>query len=73
MLVALALFAAMAVLSMALCTATLARVLTQPRIEQLTNRVVVPALAVVAIWFGALYAGLLEPVAQRTWRAPRRI
>ena len=55
---ALALFAPMSVLSMALCTSAFAWVLTRPVIEPLYRTVLVPVLGVFGLVFGFWYAGL---------------
>jgi hypothetical protein len=55
---ALAVFAPMSVLSMALCTGVFAWVLTRPIVEPVYRSVVIPALGVFALTFGAWYAGL---------------
>jgi len=55
---ALALFAPMSILSMALFTAAFAWVLTRPVIEPLYRTVVIPALGVFGLMFGLWYTGL---------------
>jgi ABC-type nickel/cobalt efflux system permease component RcnA len=55
---ALAVFAPMSVLSMALCTSAFAWVLTRPVIEPLYRTVLVPALGAFGLLFGLWYAGL---------------
>ena len=55
---ALAVFAPMSILSMALCTSAFAWVLTRPVIEPVYRAVVVPALGVFGLVFGLWYAGL---------------
>lgn len=55
---ALALFAPMSVLSMAACTALFAWALTRPLIEPLYRTVLIPALAVFGMTFGAWYTGI---------------
>ena len=55
---ALALFAPMSVLSMALCTSLFAWVLTRPIVEPVYRTVLIPALGLFALSFGAWYAGL---------------
>jgi high-affinity nickel permease len=55
---ALAVFAPMSILSMALCTAAFAWVLTRPVIEPLYRTVVIPALGVFGVVFGLWYTGL---------------
>lgn len=55
---ALALFAPMSVLSMAVCTSLFAWVLTRPIVEPVYRAVLIPALGLFALSFGAWYAGL---------------
>jgi high-affinity nickel permease len=55
---ALAVFAPMSVLSMALCTSLFAWVLTRPIVEPVYRTVVIPALGMFALTFGAWYSGL---------------
>jgi len=55
---ALAVFAPMSVLSMALCTSLFAWVLTRPIVEPVYRTVLIPALGLFALSFGAWYAGL---------------
>ena len=55
---ALAVFAPMSVLSMALCTSLFAWVLTRPIVEPVYRTVLIPALGLFALTFGAWYAGL---------------
>ena len=55
---ALAVFAPMSILSMALCTAAFAWVLTRPVIEPLYRSVVIPCLGVFGLIFGLWYTGL---------------
>ncbi len=55
---ALALFAPTSVLSMALCTSLFTWVLTRPMLEPVYRTVVIPALGLFALTFGAWYAGL---------------
>jgi high-affinity nickel permease len=55
---ALALFAPMSVLSMALCTSLFAWVLTRPIVEPVYRTVLIPALGLFALSFGAWYTGL---------------
>jgi high-affinity nickel permease len=55
---ALALFAPMSVLSMAICTSLFAWVLTRPIVEPVYRTVLIPALGLFALTFGAWYAGL---------------
>ena len=55
---ALAIFAPMSVLSMALCTSLFAWVLTRPIVEPVYRTVLIPALGLFALSFGAWYAGL---------------
>jgi hypothetical protein len=58
MLVALALFATMSVVSMALCTGGFAWALTRSGVGRAAERVLVPALALFGIWFGVMYAAI---------------
>lgn len=55
---ALAVFAPMSVVSMALCTTLFAWVLTRPIVEPVYRTVLIPALGLFALTFGAWYAGL---------------
>lgn len=55
---ALAVFAPMSVLSMALCTSLFAWVLTRPIVEPVYRSVLIPALGLFALTFGAWYTGL---------------
>jgi high-affinity nickel permease len=55
---ALGVFAPMSVLSMALCTSLFAWVLTRPIVEPFYRTVLIPALGLFALTFGAWYAGL---------------
>jgi high-affinity nickel permease len=55
---ALAIFAPMSMVSMALCTSLFAWVLTRPIVEPLYRSVLIPALGLFALTFGAWYAGL---------------
>jgi high-affinity nickel permease len=55
---ALAVFAPMSMLSMALCTSLFAWVLTRPIVEPLYRTVLIPALGLFALTFGAWYAGI---------------
>ncbi len=55
---ALAIFAPMSVLSMALCTSLFTWVLTRPIVEPVYRTVLIPALGLFALSFGAWYAGL---------------
>jgi hypothetical protein len=57
-LLALALFAPMSAVSMALCTALYGRLLATPRIARAQATIGMPALAVAGIVFGTWYAGL---------------
>ena len=56
---ALAVFAPMSIVSMALCTAAFGWVLTRPVIEPLYRSVLIPALGVFGITFGLWYTGLV--------------
>jgi high-affinity nickel permease len=56
--VALAVFAPMSILSMALFTSLFAWVLTRPIVEPVYRTVLIPALGLFALSFGASYAGL---------------
>jgi high-affinity nickel permease len=56
---ALAVFAPMSVLSMAVCTTVFAWVLTRPIVEPVYRTVLIPALGVFALTFGAWYVGLM--------------
>jgi hypothetical protein len=55
---ALAIFAPMTMVSMAMCTAGFAWVLTRPAIEPVYRTVLVPGLGVFGVMFGLWYAGL---------------
>jgi hypothetical protein len=55
---ALAVFAPMAVVSMALCTTAFAWVLTRPAVEPLYRTVLIPALGLFGLTFGLWYAGI---------------
>jgi ABC-type nickel/cobalt efflux system permease component RcnA len=55
---ALAVFAPMAVVSMATCTAAFAWVLTRPLVEPVYRSVLIPALGLFGVLFGLSYAGL---------------
>ena len=55
---ALALFAPMSVISMALCTCGFAWVLKRPAVEPLYRAVLLPAFGLLALVFGLWYAGL---------------
>jgi hypothetical protein len=55
---ALAVFAPMSVASMALLTGVFAWVLTRPIVEPVYRTVLIPALGVFALMFGAWYTGL---------------
>jgi high-affinity nickel permease len=55
---ALAIFAAMSMVSMTLCTAAFAWALTRPVIEPLYRRLVLPAMGTFGLIFGLWYAGL---------------
>jgi hypothetical protein len=55
---ALAVFAPMSVLSMALCTTAFAWLLTRPVIEPLYRTVLIPALGLFGLMFGLWYAGI---------------
>ena len=55
---ALAIFAPMSVVSMALCTTAFAWVLTRPIVEPVYRTVLIPALGVFALMFGAWYTGI---------------
>ena len=55
---ALAVFAPMSVLSMALCTSLFAWVLTRRIVEPVYRTVLIPALGLFALTFGAWYAGI---------------
>jgi hypothetical protein len=55
---ALAVFAPMSVVSMALCTAAFAWILTRPMIEPLFRGVLIPALGLFGLTFGLWYAGI---------------
>jgi hypothetical protein len=57
-LAALALFAPMSVVSMALCTAAFSWILTRPALEGFVGRVLTPAMAAFGVVFGLWYAGL---------------
>jgi high-affinity nickel permease len=55
---ALALFAPMSLISMALCTSAFAWVLTRPVVEPVYRSVLIPALGLFALAFGTWYVGL---------------
>jgi high-affinity nickel permease len=55
---ALAVFAPMSVVSMALCTTAFAWILTRPAIEPVYRAVLIPALGLFGLTFGLWYAGL---------------
>jgi high-affinity nickel permease len=55
---ALAIFAPMSVLSMALCTSAFAWVLTRPVVEPVYRSVLIPALGLFGVAFGSWYVGL---------------
>jgi len=55
---ALALFAPMSVVSMALCTSAFAWLLTRPAVEPLYRTAFIPALGVFGVLFGGWYAGI---------------
>jgi hypothetical protein len=55
---ALAVFAPTSIASMALCTSAFAWVLTRPVFEPVYRTVVIPALGLFGVMFGAWYAGL---------------
>jgi ABC-type nickel/cobalt efflux system permease component RcnA len=55
---ALAVFAPMSLVSMALCTSAFAWVLTRPAIEPLYRTVLIPSLGLFGILFGLSYAGI---------------
>jgi hypothetical protein len=55
---ALAVFAPMSVLSMALCTTAFAWVLTRPVIEPVYRTVLIPGLGLFGVMFGLWYAGI---------------
>lgn len=55
---ALAVFAPMTIVSMALCTTAFAWVLTRPMIEPLYRTVLIPALGLFGLTFGLWYAGV---------------
>jgi ABC-type nickel/cobalt efflux system permease component RcnA len=55
---ALAVFAPVSILSMALCTTAFAWVLTRPVIEPLYRTVLIPALGIFGLTFGLWYAGV---------------
>jgi len=55
---ALAVFAPMSIVSMALCTAAFAWVLTRPVIEPLYRTVIIPCLGAFGLMFGLWYTGL---------------
>ena len=54
---ALAVFAPMSIVSMALCTTAFAWVLTRPAIEPVYRTVLIPALGMAGLLFGVWYAG----------------
>jgi uncharacterized membrane protein len=55
---ALGVFAPMSIVSMAVCTAAFAWVLTRPIVEPVYRTVLIPALGMFGVMFGAWYAGL---------------
>jgi high-affinity nickel permease len=55
---ALTVFAPMSVASMALCTAAFAWVLTRPMVEPIYRTVLIPALGLFGLMFGAWYSGI---------------
>jgi high-affinity nickel permease len=55
---ALAVFAPMSIVSMALCTGVFAWVLTRPIVEPVYRTVLIPALGLFGVMFGMWYAGL---------------
>lgn len=55
---ALAVFAPMSLVSMALCTTAIAWILTRPLIQPLYRTVIIPAFAVFGLTFGLWYAGI---------------
>jgi ABC-type nickel/cobalt efflux system permease component RcnA len=55
---ALAVFAPMSVVSMALCTSAFAWLLTRPAVEPLYRTALIPALGVFGVLFGGWYAGI---------------
>jgi hypothetical protein len=56
---ALAVFAPMSIVSMALCTTAFAWLLTRPVIDPLYRTVLIPALGLFGITFGLWYAGIV--------------
>jgi hypothetical protein len=56
---ALALFAPMSVVSMALCTSAFAWVLTRPALEPVYRGILIPAFGVFGVLFGTAYVGVL--------------
>ncbi len=55
---ALAVFAPMSVVSMALCTSVFAWLLTRPAVEPLYRTALIPALGIFGVLFGGWYAGI---------------
>jgi ABC-type nickel/cobalt efflux system permease component RcnA len=55
---ALAVFAPMSIVSMALCTSVFAWVLTRPIVEPVYRTVLIPALGLFGVMFGMWYAGI---------------
>ena len=55
---ALAVFAPMSILSMAVCTSAFAWVLTRPLIEPVYRTAVIPVLGAFGLMFGLWYAGI---------------
>jgi hypothetical protein len=55
---ALAVFAPMSIVSMALCTTAFAWILTRPVLEPLYRTVVIPGLGAFGLMFGLWYTGL---------------
>jgi hypothetical protein len=56
---ALAIFAPMSVLSMAVCTSAFAWVLTRPALESVYRRALIPAFGIFGVVFGTTYVGVL--------------
>ena len=55
---ALAVFAPMSILSMALCTSVFAWVLTRPIVEPVYRTVLIPAMGLFGVMFGMWYVGI---------------
>ena len=55
---ALAVFAPMSIVSMAMCTSAFAWVLTRPSIEPVYRTAVIPALGAFGLMFGLWYTGI---------------